>query len=78
MKSKRPNRRGFLKGGAALAGLAAGNVKLAEGHTQGTPAKKIDEVMDAQSLPKVKTPNQAGFALPPEWKHGEPRLQGYP
>ena len=37
-----------------------------------------DEVMDAQTLPKVKMPNQGGFALPPEWKHGEPRLQGYP
>jgi cytochrome c len=39
---------------------------------------KEDEVMDAQSLPKVKMPNRDGFALPPEWKHGEPRLQGYP
>jgi S-disulfanyl-L-cysteine oxidoreductase SoxD len=39
---------------------------------------KEDEVMDAQSLPKVKMPSQDGFALPPEWKHGEPRLQGYP
>jgi len=39
---------------------------------------KEDEVMDAQSLPRVRMPNQAGFALPPEWKHGEPRLQGYP
>jgi cytochrome c len=37
-----------------------------------------DEVMDAQSLPKVKMPNRDGFALPPEWKHGTPRLQGYP
>lgn len=37
-----------------------------------------DEVMDAQSLPKVKMPNRNGFGLPPEWKHGEPRLQGYP
>ena len=37
-----------------------------------------DEVMDAQSLPKVKMPNRDGFALPPEWKHGESRLQGYP
>lgn len=36
------------------------------------------EVMDAQSLPKVKMPNQNGAALPPEWKHGAPRLQGYP
>ena len=37
-----------------------------------------EEVMDQQSLPKVKMPNHDGFALPPEWKHGEPRLQGYP
>jgi mono/diheme cytochrome c family protein len=37
-----------------------------------------DEVMDAQSLPKVKMPNRDGFAPPPEWKHGTPRLQGYP
>jgi cytochrome c len=37
-----------------------------------------DEVMDAQSLPKVKMPNRDGFALPPPYKHGEPRLQGYP
>jgi len=39
---------------------------------------KEDEVMDQQSLPKVKMPNHDGFALPPEWKHGTPRLQGYP
>ena len=39
---------------------------------------KEDEVMDAQTLPKIKMPNAGGFALPPEWKHGEPRLQGYP
>ena len=37
-----------------------------------------DEVMDAQSLPKVKMPNRDGFSPPPEWKHGTPRLQGYP
>jgi len=38
-----------------------------------------DAVMDAQSLPKVAMPNRQGFALPPEeWKHGRPRLQGYP
>jgi cytochrome c len=37
-----------------------------------------DEVMDAQSLPKVKMPNRDGFALPPDWKHGTPNLQGYP
>ncbi len=39
---------------------------------------KEDDVMDAQTLPKVKMPHPDGFALPPEWKHGEPRLQGYP
>jgi mono/diheme cytochrome c family protein len=39
---------------------------------------KEDEVMDGQSLPKVKMPNRDGFALPPEWKPGTPRLQGYP
>jgi cytochrome c len=38
-----------------------------------------DEVMDAQSLPKVAMPNRQGFALPAqEWKHGAPRLQNYP
>jgi cytochrome c len=39
---------------------------------------KEDEVVDAQSLPKVKMPNRDGFALPPEWEHRTPRLQGYP
>lgn len=39
---------------------------------------KEDEVMDEKSLPKVKMPNKDGFALPPEWKHGMPRLEGYP
>jgi S-disulfanyl-L-cysteine oxidoreductase SoxD len=40
---------------------------------------KEDDVMDAQSLPKVVMPNRNGFSLPPdEWKHGVPRLQGYP
>lgn len=37
-----------------------------------------DQVLDQNSLPKVQMPNRNGFALPPEWKHGEPRLQGYP
>ena len=37
-----------------------------------------DEVLDAQSLPKVKMPNRDAFAPLPEWKHGQPRLQGYP
>jgi cytochrome c len=39
---------------------------------------KEDEVMDQQSLPKVKMPNRNGFALPADWKPGMPRLQGYP
>jgi hypothetical protein len=37
-----------------------------------------DEVLDAQSLPKIEMPNRNGFALPPDWKPGMPRLQGYP
>ena len=38
-----------------------------------------DEVMDAESLPKVVMPNRQGFALPAQaWKHGMPRLQNYP
>ena len=37
-----------------------------------------DEVMDAHSLPEVAMPNRNGFALPEAWKHGRPRLQGYP
>lgn len=45
MDSKKPDRRGFLKGGAALAGLAAGGTLPAEGQTQGTPPKKIDELI---------------------------------
>jgi len=39
---------------------------------------KEDEVMDAQSLPKVNMPNKNGFADMPVWKHGVPRLAGYP
>lgn len=34
---------------------------------------KEDDVLDAQSLPQVKMPNQNGYALP-EWKHGAPRI----
>lgn len=37
-----------------------------------------DDVMSAESLPKVKMPNRDGFALPPPWKHGAPRLENYP
>jgi cytochrome c len=40
---------------------------------------KDDEVMDQTTLPKVAMPNVKGWALPPqEWKHGQPRLAGYP
>lgn len=39
---------------------------------------KEDEVLNEETLPKVKMPNRDGFGLPPQWKHGEPRLQGYP
>jgi len=39
---------------------------------------KEDEVMDQQTLPKVNMPNRNGFADLPQWKHGVPRLQGYP
>lgn len=39
---------------------------------------KEDEVMDQQSLPKVKMPNRDGYALPPEWKPREARLPSYP
>jgi len=45
MESKKRDRRGFLKGSVALAGLAAGGVRLGKGQTQGTPAKKIDELI---------------------------------
>lgn len=39
---------------------------------------KEDDVIDAESLPKIKMPNRDGFAAPPEWRHGEARLKGYP
>src|SRR3984893_14618447 len=45
MDSRKPNRRGFLKGGAAVAGVAAGGAQLAKGQTQGAPDKKIDELI---------------------------------
>jgi mono/diheme cytochrome c family protein len=37
-----------------------------------------DEVLDQQSLPKVKMPIGDDYARLPEWKHGTPRLEGYP
>jgi mono/diheme cytochrome c family protein len=35
---------------------------------------KEDDVMDQQSLPKVKMPNRDGWAPLPEYQHGAPRL----
>lgn len=37
-----------------------------------------DEILDAQSLPKVKMPIGDGYASLPEWKPRTRRLQGYP
>ena len=37
-----------------------------------------DEVLDAQSLPKVKMPIGDRYAPLPEWKPKTPRLKGYP
>lgn len=37
-----------------------------------------DEVLSEVTLPKVKMPNRDGFAMPHEWKPGEPVLHGYP
>ena len=37
-----------------------------------------DEILDAQSLPKVKMPIGDRFASLPEWKPRTPRLKGYP
>ena len=34
---------------------------------------KEDDVLDAQSLPKIKMPNRDGYAPIPDWKHGTPR-----
>ena len=40
--------------------------------------KSEDEVMDAESLPKVKMPIGDRFAALPEWKPKTRRLKGYP
>jgi cytochrome c len=40
--------------------------------------KSEDEVIDAQSLPKIKMPNAGGYTEHPEWKHATPRLPNYP
>ena len=37
-----------------------------------------DEVLDAESLPKVPMPNRGGYTEHPEWKHATPRLRDYP
>ena len=37
-----------------------------------------DTVLDEKSLPKVTMPIGDHYARLPEWKHGTPRLQGYP
>ena len=37
-----------------------------------------DAVLDKESLPKVKMPIGDEYARLPDWKHGTPRLQGYP
>jgi cytochrome c len=39
---------------------------------------KEDEVLDAQTLPKVKMPLGDQYASLPEWKPRTPRLKGYP
>lgn len=40
--------------------------------------KSEDEVLDAQSLPKIMLPNHDAYPGHPEWKHGTPRLRDYP
>ena len=37
-----------------------------------------DEVLDAQSLPKLQMPNREAWAPLPAWKPGMQRLEGYP
>jgi S-disulfanyl-L-cysteine oxidoreductase SoxD len=37
-----------------------------------------DDVLDKQSLPKVKMPHSDDYARLPDWKPGTPRLKGYP
>jgi cytochrome c len=39
---------------------------------------KEDDVMDQQTLPKLKMPNLSGYTPPPAWKHAAPRLEHYP
>jgi cytochrome c len=37
-----------------------------------------DQVLDQESLPKVKMPIGDDYARLPDWKHGARRLEGYP
>ena len=37
-----------------------------------------DEVLDAESLPKVEMPNRENYAPLPDWEPNKPRLEGYP
>lgn len=37
-----------------------------------------DQVLDKDSLPKIRMPMRDSYARLPEWKHGTPRLAGYP
>jgi len=36
-----------------------------------------DQVLDKESLPKIKMPIGDDYGRLPDWKHGTPRLQGY-
>ena len=40
--------------------------------------KSEDEVLDNQTLPKLKMPNLSAYTEHPEWKHATPRLSNYP
>jgi cytochrome c len=40
--------------------------------------KSEDDVLDAQTLPKIRMPNLSGYTDHPEWKHATPRLSNYP
>src|SRR5258708_21164002 len=50
MDSKKPNRRGFLKGGAAVAGLAAGAARSASGQTPSPEAHSEAHSKDIKEL----------------------------
>jgi mono/diheme cytochrome c family protein len=36
-----------------------------------------DQILDKESLPKIKMPMGDDYGRLPDWKHGAPRLQGY-